>query len=299
MERVLITGGGGYLGSKLAERLSSQVSSLYLIDLKFNELSQELVRAHEHVSSIHCDIRDYESVHVCMNVADPDTIFHLAALLNRERDFDNYERLYEVNVMGTLNLLRAVQGGSTTRFVFTSSSEVYGNGNSPFSEDQVTCPASPYSLTKLMAEKLIRTFATMYDIPFTILRLFNFYGDDMPEDFFLSQLKNSLQRNEEFRMTKGEQVRDYLEVHEVINYVIGIAQTETSKNETVNICSGIGRKLSDLAMSEAKHQCKESLVKIGALPYRNNEVWEMVGDSSKLEALSNSGACKLIIMDKT
>jgi FlaA1/EpsC-like NDP-sugar epimerase len=73
------------LGSKLAERLSSQVSSLYLADIKFNELSQELVRTHEHVSSIHCDIRNYNSVRASINTADPDTIFHLAALLNRER----------------------------------------------------------------------------------------------------------------------------------------------------------------------------------------------------------------------
>ncbi len=299
MERLLITGGGGYLGSKLAERLSSQVSSLYLADIKFNELSQELVRTHEHVSSIHCDIRNYNSVRASINTADPDTIFHLAALLNRERDFNNYERLYEVNVMGTLNLLRANQRGSAARFIYTSSSEVYGNGKSPFREDQIPCPASPYSLTKLMAEELIRTYGALFNMPFTILRLFNFYGDDMPEDFFLSQLRNSLKRNEEFRMTKGEQIRDYLEVHEVINYVIGIAQTAMSISETVNVCSGKGQKLSDLAMSEAKLQCKENLVKIGALPYRDNEVWEMVGDSSKLEALPNSGACKLIIMDKT
>jgi len=287
MERLLITGGGGYLGSKLAERLSSQVSSLYLADIKFNELSQELVRTHEHVSSIHCDIRNYNSVRASINTADPDTIFHLAALLNRERDFDNYERLYEVNVMGTLNLLRAIQSGSAARFIYSSSSEIYGNGKSPFREDQIPCPASPYSLTKLMAEELIRTFGTMYDIPFTILRLFNFYGDDMPEDFFLSQLRNTLHRNEEFRMTKGEQVRDYLEVQEMISYLIGITKDEMSINETVNICSGKGRKLCDLAMSEAKRQRKESLVKVGSLSYRANEVWEMVGDNQKLRAIIN------------
>lgn len=287
MERLLITGGGGYLGSKLAERLSSQVSSLYLIDIKFNELSQELVRTHEHVSSIHCDIRNYNSVRASINTADPDTIFHLAALLNRERDFDNYERLYEVNVMGTLNLLRAIQSGSAARFIYSSSSEIYGNGKSPFREDQIPCPASPYSLTKLMAEELIRTFGTMYDIPFTILRLFNFYGDDMPEDFFLSQLKNSLQRDEEFKMTRGEQIRDYLEVQDLITYVIDITKSDKSVYETVNVCSGKGLKLCDLAMSEAKLREKESLVKIGALPYRDNEVWEMVGDNQKLRAIIN------------
>lgn len=285
MERLLITGGGGYLGSKLAERLSSQVSSLYLADIKFNELSQELVRTHEHVSSIHCDIRNYNSVRASINTADPDTIFHLAALLNRERDFDNYERLYEVNVMGTLNLLRAIQSGSAARFIYSSSSEIYGNGKSPFREDQIPCPASPYSLTKLMAEELIRTFGTMYDIPFTILRLFNFYGDDMPEDFFLSQLKNSLQRDEEFKMTRGEQIRDYLEVQDLITYVIDITKSDKSVYETVNVCSGKGLKLCDLAMSEAKLREKESLVKIGALPYRDNEVWEMVGDNAKLRKL--------------
>ena len=88
-------------------------------------------------------------------------------------------------------------------------------------------------------------------------------------------------------MTRGEQIRDYLEVQDLITYVIDITKSDKSVYETVNVCSGKGLKLCDLAMSEAKLREKESLVKIGALPYRDNEVWEMVGDNQKLRAIIN------------
>lgn len=76
-----------------------------------------------------------------------------------------------------------------------------------------------------------------------------------------------------------------LDLKDLLEYFIAVSDSERSVNEIVNICSGKGMKLCELAMSEAKQQGKENLVKIGALPYRNNEVWEMVGDSTKMSGI--------------
>lgn len=283
MNTVLITGGGGYLGSKLAEKLVTEGISLFLLDIQFNALSQRLADEYANISLEHCDIRDDVCLHALVESVKPSIVYHLAALLNRDRDFTNYEMLYEVNVRGTLNILRALQGTPTFRLVYSSSSEVYGNGTSPYREDQVPSPVSPYSLTKLMAEELIRTYGALYHIPFTVLRLFNFYGDDMPEEFFLSQLKKTLGRDEEFHMTMGEQVRDYQDIEQMIANIIKISGSEKSMNEVINICSGNGLALRDLAFAEAQKHGKIDLLKIGSIPYRENEVWKMVGDNSKMQ----------------
>jgi len=287
MERILITGGGGYLGSKLAERLSEEDHELYLLDLSFNDLSQKISASHSSVNLVHCDLTQDTQVEKTLREIEPSVVFHFAALLTRERDFKNYERLYEVNVQGSLNLLRAMsKTEKPQRIVYSSSSEIYGSKNSsPFHENQVPDPASPYSLTKLMAENLIKTYCSINRLQYTIFRLFNFYGDGMPENFFISQLKHALDHNELFHMTNGEQVRDFLEINDLLALMLRAYQSEKSIGETINICSGTGVRLVDLATTETEKQGKAHLLKIGSLPYRENEVWEMVGSNDKIQSI--------------
>lgn len=285
-KRILITGGGGYLGSKLAVSLIDSDCSLFLQDISFNKISKSLDSLHSNVSLIQTDLRDFSAVKESIQHVKPDIIFHFAAILDRNRDFSLYEKLYEVNVGGTLNILRALGDDLKLRFVFSSSSEVYGSQNkSPFREDQLPQPASPYSLTKYMAEGLITTYCNQHNIPFTILRLFNFYGDDMPENFFLSQLKGALERNEEFPMTKGEQIRDFLSVEDMVAAILRLTTSSKSIGETINVCSGKGSRLRDVAIREAEKQGKTHLLKVGTLPYRDNEVWEMIGDNEKMKRM--------------
>ncbi len=280
---ILITGGGGYLGSKLAEKLVNYSSNIFLLDISFNNLSQQLEYNYDNCKLYECDITNYEHLSKICNEIKPHIIYHFAALLERSRDFTFYKSLYKVNVEGTFNLLEALSGIDYLKFMFSSSSEVYGTSNEvPFSEDQIPYPASPYSLTKLMAEELIKTYSNIKKKPYTVMRLFNFYGEDMPENFFYSQLINALKNNKEFKMTGGEQIRDFLPIEKVIEYIIKFSETDKSNQIIVNICSGIGFKLKDFAEEIAREMGKEHLLKIGSLKYRDNEVWNMVGDNSLL-----------------
>ncbi len=276
---ILITGGGGYLGSKLAEKLVNYSSNIFLLDISFNNLSQQLECIYDNCKLYECDITNYQHLLKICNEIKPHIIYHFAALLERSRDFTFYKSLYKVNVEGTFNLLEALSGIDYLKFMFSSSSEVYGTSNEvPFSEDQIPYPASPYSLTKLMAEELIKTYSSIKKKPYTIMRLFNFYGEDMPENFFYSQLINALKNNKEFKMTGGEQIRDFLPIEKVIEYIIKLSETDKSNQIVINICSGIGLKLKDFAEEIAQKMKKEHLLKIGFLQYRENEVWDMVGD---------------------
>jgi len=285
---ILITGGGGYLGSKLAEKLVHYNSNIFLLDIKFNAISKQLDHQYNNLHLYECDITNYEQLSKICNDINPLIIYHFAALLERNRDFSIFKRLYKVNVEGTLNLLESLSNINYTKFLYASSSEVYGTTNKiPFSEDQIPLAASPYSLTKLMAEELIKTYSNIKNKPYTIMRLFNFYGDDMPEDFFYSQLINALKRNEEFNMTGGEQIRDFLPIEQVLEYIIKVSDTNKSDQILVNVCSGTGIKLKDFAREIAKKINKEHLLKIGALKYRENEVWNMVGNNNLLSDIIN------------
>jgi UDP-glucose 4-epimerase len=282
----LITGGGGYLGSKLAERLVRKKAVLCLLDIRHNELSSMLSSVYPHVHKAIVDLTERQAVHSFFRTFKPDIIYHFGALLNRARDFKIFPELHEANVIGTFHLLEALQDVAYKKLIFTSSSEVYGTKNrSPFSENQIPDPASPYSLTKLIAENLIRTFSEIHGKPFNILRVFNIFGEDMPGNFFLNEMMQTINQNHLFKMTSGEQIRDFLHIEDLLATIIKITETGALNHETINVCSGKGAKLKDLALSYARKTGKEHLLQIGALPYRENEVWEMVGDNSKMSSI--------------
>jgi nucleoside-diphosphate-sugar epimerase len=280
---VLITGGGGYLGSKLAQRLATEKSVICLLDIRHNELSNQLTSIHSHIHKAVVNLERLEEVRSLCEKFKPDIIYHFGALLNRDRDFNFFSDLYNANVLGTLHLLKALQDVAYKNLIFSSSSEVYGTNNlSPFKEDQLPNPASPYSLTKLMAENLIRTFSDIHKKPFIILRIFNIFAEDMPGSFFFNEMMHTLNLDKPFKMTLGEQKRDFLHIEDLLTAIMKISTTNDLHHEVINICSGKGISLKDLALNYAGKIGKEHLLQIGALDYRKNEIWEMIGDNTKM-----------------
>lgn len=272
-KKIVVTGGQGYLGSFLVKALQEKGADVYIISI-------EAEKSDRHFP---IDITKFEELNAVIQQIQPDIVYHLAASLNRNRNFSIFENMLKVNVTGTFNLLKSLEKTQCQQFIFTSTSEIYGNNASPFHEELLPMPVSPYSLTKVMAENLIKTFSQQYHQNFTILRLFNFYGENMSEDFFISQMINSLKRGEDFLMTKGEQSRDFLFVEDVIRALTLTAINPAAYNETFNVCSGIGSSLASLATFVNQKMDVTAKVKLGALPYRENEVWEMIGDNSKIK----------------
>ena len=271
--RILVTGGNGYLGAQLVAALKKEQAEVFVMD------KDAVPSGHAY----NTDITDRNAVAKTVRAIQPEIIFHLAASLNRERNFDHFDRINEVNHNGTLNLLLALKDIPYRNFIFTSTSEVYGSNQAPFHEEQLPKPASPYSLTKLYAETLINTFSELYNKHFTILRLFNFFGKEMPANFFIPQMIQAFQNEAAFEMTAGEQKRDFLYVDDIIQALLLSAGSEKALNETFNVCSGQAVSLKQLA-TEIKTTLKSGCeIKFGALPYRENEVWNMVGDNTKIK----------------
>mgnify|MGYP001287311654 CR=1 FL=1 len=276
-KKILVTGGNGYLGRKIIDRLISLNATVFSIDIEHNIKNPN-------ISSFNVDLLDHNKLNEAISEINPSIIFHLAALLDRSRDFFEADKLIEVNFKGTINLLNSLQSCNYENFIFSSTSEVYevkSGNNTLLVEDDSIVPNSPYSLSKYCAEKAIEVYSKTYLKNFTILRLFNFFGLGMSEDFFLTELVNKLLNNENFDMTFGEQKRDYLNVNDIINGML-LATNKKAYNKIFNLCSGQGNKIKDIALYLQNNINSKSEINFGALPYRKNEVWEMVGDNHKI-----------------
>lgn len=277
--RVLVTGGVGYLGRNLISQIiHCGCEDVHSIDLESTEEKNPNITFHQ------VNLLDSSSIAEIVAAIRPTLVYHLAANLNRSRDFSNVQQLMNVNFTGTVNILNALEDIPYNNFIYTSTSEVYGGKaiTPPFKETGDFVPASPYSMSKNCGEVALKTFSEIKEKKYTILRMFNFLGFNMPSNFFPSQLKEKLSRNEDFSMTLGEQVRDYLYLSDVIDALLLAGITEHT-NQVYNVCSGKGISIRELAEKAKTKMKSTSNIKFGALPYRNNEVWNMVGDNSKIQ----------------
>lgn len=276
-KKILVTGGSGYLGSFLVEALINEQANVMVIDREESPIAKTYL----------IDITDADAVKKTVTKIKPEIIFHLAASLNRNRDFEMFKQVNEVNHIGTFNLLFALKDTPYENFIFTSTSEIYGENDAPFREEQLPKPVSQYSLTKVYAENLIQTFSKNFNKNFTILRLFNFFGKNMPQNFFIPQMIDAIENETFFNMTKGEQKRDFLYVDDVIQALMSSAKIPQAKNEIFNVCSGTAATIKQLA-EEVKNSTKSDCeLRFGAIPYRENEIWNMVGDNTKIKRILN------------
>lgn len=280
---VLITGGGGYLGSMLAKGIAGDNVIVYLADIQFNRQAEQLSLAHENVSRIHLDLRQYDETASIVQNMRPDYVFHFASRIDRIRDFSVFESMSLVNVTGTFNLLNALTHVDYKMFAFSSTSEAYGTSNAlPFHEAQLTHPVSPYSLTKVMAEKLIETWGRTYHKPWQIFRIFNFYGPGMPSTTFIPDLMQTLGKGQAFHMTPGEQKRDYLYIDDLVWYIKNLVLSEVFNQEVINLCSGRAVSMLEIADLSRKTYFDKAEI-FNDLPYRSNEIWEIRGSNKKIK----------------
>ena len=228
--RVLVTGGAGFIGSHLCERLLAEGADTAIIDDLNASYSPDLKRANLEcirqagpVRFYACDISDSEQLSRIVATELPNVVIHLAARVG-VRDSLVQPLLYErVNVGGTLNLLEACRQHRVGRFVFASSSSVYGaGGRIPFRED--CCdprPASVYAATKLAAETLCYAYSYLYGIQVVVLRLFSVYGPRQRPDLVLRKFTEMISRGEPIPLYgDGSSARDYSFVADIVEGIM-------------------------------------------------------------------------------
>jgi nucleoside-diphosphate-sugar epimerase len=271
--RVLLTGGGGFIGSRLRKKLSGIGAAVYSLDNK--------PAAAPGSSDICCDIRDAKALRAAVAGVAPEIVFHLAACVDRAQTPDLIKPMLEANLFGTLNLFESLRGASSCRaMVVSGTAEEYGRAAAPFLESYREDPVGPYSLSKVCVAHLARMFFNVYALPVMVLRPTLAYGPGQEPVMFIPALIKTLLRGDRFPMTPGEQTRDFIYVDDLVNAYLHAGISGKGFGRVFNIGSGVPRKLMDVARMTAALLNKESLLDMGAKNYRAAEIMDYRVDIS-------------------
>ncbi len=243
----LITGGAGFLGSALANRLSEDGHEVRVID----DLSTgELERLNNKVLFTRGDINDRPKLWTLLQ--DVECVYHLAAKVSVPQSL-LYPREYNaVNVSGTVSVMEAMRDAGVKRVVLASSGAVYGEQNTqPLQEGMRPNPNSPYAVSKLSAEYYVRTIGMLWGLETVILRIFNTYGPGQPLPAshapVISRFLKCASTGESIVMYgSGQQTRDFVYIDDVIDALTASSTAKTIRQNVINIGSGTASNLNHL-----------------------------------------------------
>lgn len=245
-KRILITGGAGFIGSHLVDRLlASGVEQITVID-DFNDFyDPEIKRANirQHLADpryqlAEIDIRDRAALESALDNKQFDCIVHLAARAGVRPSLSQPHLYNETNVTGTLNLLELARERGIKQFVFGSSSSVYGiNAKVPFSEDDpIRQPISPYAATKGAGELLCHTYAHLYGVRCVCLRFFTVYGPRQRPDLAIHKFARLISDGKPIPVFgDGTTRRDYTYIDDIIDGVTAAISYDQSDYEVFNL----------------------------------------------------------------
>ncbi|MCR5214369.1 MAG: NAD-dependent 4,6-dehydratase LegB [Eubacterium sp.] len=293
MEKILVTGADGFIGSHLVEELVKngyKVKAFVLynsfntwgwIDTFPKELQNE-------IEIFTGDVRDPNAVRTAMK--DCDAVFHLAALIAIPYSYYAPDAYVDTNIKGTLNVLQAARDLGTKRVLVTSTSEVYGTAQYvPIDEKHPYQGQSPYSATKIGADRLAESFYRSFNLPVTIVRPFNTYGPRQSARAVIPTIiMQLLSGMEEIKLGALSPTRDFNYVKDTVNGFIEIYKSDKTIGEEINIATQKEISIGDLADKliskinpDARVICDEE-----RLRPKNSEVNRLLGCNEKIKNLT-------------
>ena len=236
--KVLITGGAGFIGSHLAEELVRQNYRVIVLDNLSSGNIKNLKLIKKKIKFIKCDISKQKNLSKLLKKVD--YVIHLAGLIEVVKSFENPKKYYKVNVMGTLNLLRALSKVKVKKFIYAASASCYGNSKKiSISEKSEIQILSPYALTKWLAEMMVMQWAKIYNLSTISLRFFNVYGPRAKDSGSYNSvvnifIKQKLRKKPFTIVGNGKQTRSFVYVSDVVDAIIKAAKSKIS-GEIFNI----------------------------------------------------------------
>ncbi|NOY87779.1 MAG: NAD-dependent epimerase/dehydratase family protein [FCB group bacterium] len=291
-QNILVTGGAGFIGSSLVDKLLTEGKEVTTFD-NFNDfynpaIKRRNIEKHHDFASFKLfegDIRDRQAVDKCFGDNEFDEVIHLAAMAGVRPSIINPILYQEVNLIGTMNLLEACRQNGIKKFIFASSSSVYGNNKKvPFSEtDAVDHPISPYASTKKSGELMVFTYHHLYQIKTACLRFFTVYGPRQRPEMAIHLFTDKIYHGEEITMFgDGSSKRDYTFVDDIVEGIISCHQKDFDY-EIFNLGRSDTVKLSALISKIEKNLGKKA--KIKKMPSQPGDVERTFADISKAKTL--------------
>ncbi len=248
----MVTGGAGFIGSHLVDRLLQEKCHVTVID-DLSSGSKVNLSQHERVKNLrflHASILDASKLKEAMKGSE--RVFHEAAIVSSEYAAQNPIQTSNINVQGTLNLLETARQLDLEHLTYASSAAVYGeNASLPIDEESPTKPRSPYGASKLSGELFVQAYNATYGLRTTALRYFNVYGPRQVQNPYSGVITVFLQRLSTGKTLEvqgdGEQTRDFIYVSDVADANLKAASTKDASGQVFNIATGKPTSINQLA----------------------------------------------------
>lgn len=270
-DRVLIIGGTGFIGRRLAEKCFSTTPHVTCLGFVRNN------RLKEKAEMLQADVSDKEQLKSVLHGRTFDYVFNLGGYIDHTPYFKGGRRLIETHFIGLLNLLDCLNTGDIKGFVQIGSSDEYGNAPAPLQETRREDPISPYSLAKTAASHFIEMLARTEGFPGVVLRFFLVYGPGQDRKRFMPQIINGCLRDEECKTSEGKQLRDFCYIDDVVDALIRAAVTQEAWGRIINIASGRPVSIRDVIQRVMAITGGGKPV-WGAHPYRKGENMSLYAD---------------------
>jgi UDP-glucose 4-epimerase len=271
-KNILVTGGAGFIGSHIVDRLSSR-NNVIVLDNLFSGVLSNLEKGKDRIKFVKGDVLDKALLKNI--VADVEYIFHLAAHVGNIRSIKEPYIDMDVNIKGTLNLLEACRDSHIKRLVYSGSAAIYGEAKYlPVDEDHPLYPESPYAVSKMTAEKYCFAYNKVHNIPTSVVRYFNVYGPRQDTSEYANAISiflNKFRKGEPITIYgDGEQTRDFVFVGDVVTGNILAATQPAAVGGVFNIATGMATSINQLV--DSIRQVSGNKGNVTYLPPRAGEV---------------------------
>lgn len=300
-EKVLVTGGAGFIGSHLCEALLADGSELVVID-DFNDFYDPAIKRkniagiRDRITLVEGDIRDAVLVDSIFAQHQFAKVFHLAARAGVRPSIADPRLYISTNIDGTLNLLEGCRKTGVKHFVFASSSSVYGvNKKVPFAEDDlIQRTISPYAASKLAGEQLCSNYSHLYGIRCICLRFFTVYGPRQRPDLAISKFTRNIMAGIPIdQYGDGSTARDYTYIDDIIQGVMAAGKYTASDFEIINLGGSATNTLAQLISNIEELTGSEA--KINHLPDQPGDAPLTYADISKAALLLDYSPCSPLV----
>jgi len=288
--KMLITGGAGFIGSHLCEKYTNEGHTVLCLDnfMNGNLINIRHLLNHRNFKLINGDIRNFDLLEKI--IRDVDVVFHLAAQIHVDRSIVEPQLTYEVNVLGTQNILEAARICDVGKVIHTSTSEVFGSAQYvPMDENHPLDAPHPYGASKIAADRMCYAYIKSYGMNIYIMRLFNTFGPKQKDSGYGGVIsifvKRVLGGMPPIIYGDGYQTRDYTYIKDVVTAYDSILNHDKPMEEPINFGTGREIRIVDLANEIIRLCGKEKEIKPVHVEPRPGEVQRLVAKISKAKEL--------------